>query len=101
MHKDNIRTDPLLCGIDPPAQLPPIKCINVRGREEHEAVIKDAAWCKELGLGLSTAKYRIACGWSVERTLTIPPRSASSSESSDEVEVVPKLDSVATDEVEF
>lgn len=30
--------------------LPERKHINVRGREEHEAVIRDAAWCKELGL---------------------------------------------------
>ena len=34
----------------PPADIPPIKWVNVRGREEHEAVIKDAALCKELGL---------------------------------------------------
>jgi hypothetical protein len=37
-------------GIDPPAQLPETKWINVRGREEHEAILKDAAWCAELGL---------------------------------------------------
>ena len=37
-------------GIDPPAEMPPVKYINVRGREEHEAIIKDAAWCAELGL---------------------------------------------------
>lgn len=39
-----------LGGIHPPAELPLRKTINVRGREEHEAVIKDAALCKELGL---------------------------------------------------
>ena len=37
-------------GIDPPAELPETKWINVRGRAEHEAIIRDAAWCKELGL---------------------------------------------------
>lgn len=37
-------------GIDPPAELPETRYINVRGREEHEAVIKDTALCKELGL---------------------------------------------------
>jgi hypothetical protein len=37
-------------GIDPPAELPERKFINIRGREEHEAIIKDAAKCKELGL---------------------------------------------------
>jgi|ERR1700743_2119674 len=38
---------------------PEVKWINVRGREEHEAVIKDAAWCKELGLDqiYETIKY--------------------------------------------
>jgi len=37
-------------GIDPPAEIPETKWINVQGREEHEAIIKDAAWCEELGL---------------------------------------------------
>jgi hypothetical protein len=27
-----------------------VKWVNVRGREEHEAVIKDSGLCKELGL---------------------------------------------------
>lgn len=27
-----------------------VKYINIRGREEHEAIIKDSAWCQELGL---------------------------------------------------
>jgi hypothetical protein len=40
----------LFGGIDPPAEIPETKYINVRGREEHEAIIKDAAWCEELGL---------------------------------------------------
>ena len=42
--------DDLGAGIDPPSELPPVEYINVRGREEHEAIIKDAAWCKRLGL---------------------------------------------------
>lgn len=36
--------------IDPPSEMPPVKYINVRGREEHEAIIKDHDWCTELGL---------------------------------------------------
>jgi hypothetical protein len=32
------------------AKLPERRHINIRGRQEHEAIIKDAAWCKELGL---------------------------------------------------
>ena len=41
---------PLFEGEDPPSQLPEVRMINVRGREEHEAVIKDTALCEELGL---------------------------------------------------
>jgi hypothetical protein len=37
-------------GKDQPADLPEVKYVNVRGREEHEAVIQDAELCKELGL---------------------------------------------------
>ena len=37
-------------GIDPPAQLPERKCINVNGREEHEALLKDPERMKSLGL---------------------------------------------------
>jgi hypothetical protein len=37
-------------GIDVPEHLPDRKWINIRGRAEHEAIIKDAAWCEELGL---------------------------------------------------
>jgi hypothetical protein len=33
-----------------PTEKPHVKYINVRGREEHEAVIKDKALCQELGL---------------------------------------------------
>jgi hypothetical protein len=44
------KTDPFCEGIDPPAHLPERRYVNVRGREEHEAIIKDAAFCKELGL---------------------------------------------------
>ncbi len=42
--------EPIFEGIDPPAELPSTKWINVRGRAEHEAVIKDKGLCKELGL---------------------------------------------------
>lgn len=42
--------DPFSAGIEPPAELPETKYINVRGRVEHEAVIRDAELCKELGL---------------------------------------------------
>jgi len=37
-------------GIDPPIELPPVKYHDVNGREEHEAIIKDAVKCKELGV---------------------------------------------------
>lgn len=37
-------------GIDPPAELPPVKYINVNGREEHEALLKDQAKMIEFGL---------------------------------------------------
>jgi len=37
-------------GIDPPSELPPIKYINVNGREEHEAILKDSVKCAELGV---------------------------------------------------
>jgi hypothetical protein len=37
-------------GIDPPAEQIPTKYINVNGRKEHEALLKDAEKCKELGL---------------------------------------------------
>jgi hypothetical protein len=37
-------------GADPPIQSPEIKWINVRGRAEHEAIIKNATWCRELRL---------------------------------------------------
>lgn len=29
---------------------PEVRYVNVRGRAEHEAILKDAIWCKELGL---------------------------------------------------
>jgi hypothetical protein len=35
---------------NPASELPPVKWVNIRGREEHEAVIRDAALCNELGL---------------------------------------------------
>lgn len=37
-------------GMDPPPEIPKTNWINVRGREEHEAILKDAAKCQELGL---------------------------------------------------
>lgn len=40
----------LLDGEDPPANLPTIKTIDVRGRKEHEDFIKDPSKCKEFGI---------------------------------------------------
>ena len=37
-------------GINPPAELPPRKFINVNGRKEHEAILKDKQKMLELGL---------------------------------------------------
>lgn len=37
-------------GIDPPSQLPLVNWVNVRGREQHESIINNAAKCKHLGL---------------------------------------------------
>lgn len=37
-------------GIDPTSEKIPTKHIDVNGREEHEALIKNASKCKELGL---------------------------------------------------
>ena len=45
----DVETDSL-GGITPPAQIPTRKTINIRGRVEHEAAIKDAHLCKTLGL---------------------------------------------------
>ena len=36
--------------IDPPSERPPTIWVNVKGREEHEAFLKDANKCKEHGL---------------------------------------------------
>ncbi len=41
---------PLSDGIDPPTQLPEIKWINVQGREEHEAMLRDPEKMISLGL---------------------------------------------------
>ena len=49
----NLVKKPTQPGISIPDKLPERKHINVRGRSEHEAIIKDAAWCKELGLDQS------------------------------------------------
>jgi hypothetical protein len=46
----NVVPEPLTEGENAPYILPEVKWINVRGRDEHEAVLKDAAWCEELGL---------------------------------------------------
>ena len=37
-------------GQEPGGDPLPVQWINVQGREEHEAVIKDATRCKELGV---------------------------------------------------
>jgi hypothetical protein len=37
-------------GIDPPVELPEVRWINVRGREEHEAMLRD--YEKMISLGL-------------------------------------------------
>jgi len=41
---------PLEDCLEPPAEQIPVRWVNVRGRKEHEALIKDATKCKELGL---------------------------------------------------
>jgi hypothetical protein len=41
---------PLSHDIDPPAEQIPVKYINVNGREEHEALLRDEAKMLELGL---------------------------------------------------
>lgn len=45
-----IKHTPLSAGGDPPAHLPERKAINVNGQEEHEAVLKNSAKCRELGV---------------------------------------------------
>jgi len=44
-------------GINPPAEMPPVRYIDVNGREEHEAMLKDEA--KMLSLGLDPVYERI------------------------------------------
>lgn len=46
----NPKVIPLFEGIDPPSHIPERRTIDVKGRVEHEAVIKDSNKCKELGL---------------------------------------------------
>lgn len=46
----NKQIQPLSDGLDPPAEQIPVRWVNVRGRKEHEALIKDAAKCNEIGL---------------------------------------------------
>ena len=40
----------MINGIDPPSELPPTKWVNVKGREEHESILKDEKKMLELGL---------------------------------------------------
>ncbi len=47
---DDLIHEPLSEGIDPPAEQLTPRYINVNGREEHEAILRDEAKCKELGL---------------------------------------------------
>lgn len=37
-------------GINPPSQLPECRYVDVKGRKEHEALLKDYKKMKELGL---------------------------------------------------
>jgi hypothetical protein len=47
-HLNLVRNPILESGVQ--EKLPERKHIHIRGRQEHEAIIRDAAWCKELGL---------------------------------------------------
>lgn len=44
-------------GIDPPAEIPAVKYIDVKGRKEHEDLLKDEQ--KMLSLGLDAVYERI------------------------------------------
>lgn len=46
----NQKVIPLTDGLNPPAEQIPTKWVNVKGREEHEAILKSPEKCKELGL---------------------------------------------------
>lgn len=48
----NVPTDTPFQGIDPPAHLPERRTVDVHGREEHEAILKDPKKCEELGLDI-------------------------------------------------
>lgn len=41
---------PLHDNVNPPSEMIPTKWVNIKGRKEHEAIIKDAKKCEELGL---------------------------------------------------
>lgn len=41
---------PLNEGIDPPGEMIETKYVNVKKRKEHEAILRDAKKCEELGL---------------------------------------------------
>jgi hypothetical protein len=58
-----IKAVPLVEGVVPPPHIPETKQINVRGRVEHEAIIKDASWCKELGIDQSYEVMKYLKRW--------------------------------------
>lgn len=49
-NRMNMEILPLEDCLDPPEDKIPIRWVNVCGRKEHEAIIKDEAKCNELGL---------------------------------------------------
>ena len=52
-HLNLLRNYPEFDDVNPRAHLPEVKWINIRGRVEHEAIIRDEEWCKDLGLDQS------------------------------------------------
>ena len=48
----NAKTNPLSDGEDPPAERLQCTFINVKGRREHEALIRDHKRCEDLGLDI-------------------------------------------------
>jgi hypothetical protein len=46
----NVKTISLIDDNYPSTESPQVKWLQIRGREEHEAILKDASWCEELGL---------------------------------------------------
>lgn len=45
-----MKTIPLSDVEDPPAELPPVRLINVNGRREHEEFLKDSQKCRDHGI---------------------------------------------------